>query len=139
VRADLASAGFAGDEIEVAARRVLDVVRRTLADERGRWMFAAHHDDARSEWGIAGVDGGTVVHVVLDRAFVEDGVRWIVDFKTGTHEGGDAAGFLASEAARYAGQLQRYGRLVQAMEGRPVRLALYHPLVHGGFREIAPA
>jgi hypothetical protein len=63
-------------------------------------------------------------------------VRWIVDFKTGTHQGGDVGSFLAREAERYRPQLQRYGRLMRALEGRPVRLALYYPLVDGGFCEI---
>jgi ATP-dependent exoDNAse (exonuclease V) beta subunit len=138
VRADLASAGFADGEIVEAERRVLDAVRNTLSDARGRWLFDPRHDDARSEWGIAGVDEGAIVHLVVDRTFVADGVRWIVDFKTGTHEGGDADGFLASEAERYRPQLQRYGRLMRALDARPVRLALYYPLVPGGFREIPP-
>ena len=136
VRADLASAGFAADEIEPFAQRVLDVVRRTLADTRGRWLFDPAHAEARSEWAIAGVESGAVVHVVVDRTFVADGTRWIVDFKTGTHEGGDAEAFLDAEAMRYRDQLERYARIVGAMDGRPVRIALYHPLVPDGFREL---
>jgi ATP-dependent exoDNAse (exonuclease V) beta subunit len=136
VRADLASAGFAVDEIEPFAQRVLDVVRRTLADTRGRWLFDPTHAEARSEWAIAGVESGAVVHLVVDRTFVADGVRWIVDFKTGAHEGGDAAAFLDGEVRRYREQLERYARIVGAIDGRPVRIALYHPLVAGGFREL---
>jgi ATP-dependent helicase/nuclease subunit A len=139
VRADLASFGFTSDELPKATERVLDAVRRTLADARGRWLFDARHADARSEWAIAGVDGGAVVHVVVDRTFVADGVRWIVDFKTGSHEGGDVAAFLDSEVERYRGQLERYGRLMCGLDARPIRLALYYPFVEGGFREIQAA
>jgi ATP-dependent exoDNAse (exonuclease V) beta subunit len=135
-RADLGAAGLLGRELDDAVHKVTESVRRTLADPRGRWIFAATHEDARSEWGLAGVEGDEIVHVVLDRTFVVDGERWIVDFKTGTHEGGDVEGFLASEAERYRPQLERYGRLMHACEGRPVRLALYYPLIDGGFREI---
>ena len=136
VHADLASAGFGADEIGPFAQRVLDVVRRTLGDARGRWLFDASHEDARSEWGIAGVDCGEIVHLVLDRTFVADGIRWIVDFKTGTHEGGDPAVFLDREATRYREQLARYARVVAALDSRPIRVALYYPLVEGGFREL---
>ncbi len=138
VRADLASAGFATDEVEPFAQRVLDVVRRTLADPRGRWLFDPSHAEARSEWALAGVEGGEIVHIVVDRTFVADGERWIVDFKTGAHEGGDADAFLDSEASRYLAQLARYARIVGALDPRPVRVALYHPLVPGGFRELRP-
>ena len=142
VRADLAAAGFMADELPRAAERVLEAVRRTLDDRRGRWLFDARHADARSEWAIAGVDCGAIVHVVIDRTFVAEGVRWIVDFKTGAHEGGDASGFLDAEVERYREQLERYGRLMRGLDARPVRLALYYPFVEDGFREIpssAPA
>ena len=78
------------------------------------------------------------MHVVLDRAFITKGERWVVDFKTGAHEGADAAAFLDAELARYRGQLQRYGRIVAALDpAHRVRLALYHPRVPGGWREVA--
>jgi hypothetical protein len=78
-----------------------------------------------------------VVHVTLDRTFVADGVRWIVDFKTGRHEGGGVEAFLAREVDRYRGQLERYARVVRALDARPIKLALYYPLVEGGWREWA--
>ena len=37
----------------------------------------------------AAEDEGRIVHVVLDRSFVAGGCRYIVDFKTGAHEGAD--------------------------------------------------
>jgi hypothetical protein len=136
VDAELADHGFTDDERPAAVGKVLEAVRRTLADPRGRWLFDPSHAEAHSEWPIAGIDGGAVAHVVVDRTFVVDGERWIVDFKTGTHEGGDAAAFLESEAIRYRDQLARYGRLLHALDGRPVRLALYYPLVRDGFVEV---
>ena len=82
---------------------------------------------------------GEIVHVVLDRTFVADGVRWIVDFKTGTHEGGDPEAFLDAEVERYRPQLARYARIVSALDPTPIRLALYHPRVPGGWREVSAA
>jgi ATP-dependent exoDNAse (exonuclease V) beta subunit len=77
-----------------------------------------------------------VTHAAVDRTFVTEGVRWIVDFKTGTHEGTDREGFLDREQERYATQLERYAAFVRALDARPIRLALYHPLL-GGWREWA--
>jgi ATP-dependent exoDNAse (exonuclease V) beta subunit len=102
------------------------------------WLFDPSHEDARSEWAVTGVDGGEVVHVVVDRTFVADGERWIVDFKTGAHEGADPAGFLDGEVERYRPQLERYARIVGALDpAHRIRLALYHPRVPGGWRELA--
>jgi ATP-dependent exoDNAse (exonuclease V) beta subunit len=131
---------LAGEGVGAAARadataRVLGVLGRTLDDARGRWLFAPTHDDAKSEWALAGFHEGAVDHVTLDRTFVADGVRWIVDFKTGRHEGGDATTFLDREQERYRAQLERYARIVRGLDARPIRLALYFPLVDGGWRE----
>jgi len=79
------------------------------------------------------------VRIVVDRTFVANDERWIVDFKTGTHEGGDPRAFLESEVERYRETMQRYGRMLAGLEKRKVRLALYYPLVEGGFREIGNA
>ena len=134
IRAELALAGVPASEQEAAARRVAHAVERTLADTRGRWLFAGEHTEATSEWALAGVDEGEVVHVALDRSFVSEGMRWIVDYKTGAHEGADPGAFLDREVERYRPQLMRYARLVRGLDARPIRLALYYPLVEGGFR-----
>jgi hypothetical protein len=135
LRAEFAGEGFTSDEAAHAASKVQAILKATLGDERGRWLFDPTHAEARSEWPLAGVERDAVAHVVLDRTFVADGIRWIVDFKTGGHEGGDVAAFLDREVERYRLQLTRYGRLVRALDPeRPIRLALYYPLVPGGFR-----
>ncbi len=107
---------------------------RLLADRRGRWLFDPAHAEAISEWALAGWDGKGVAHISIDRTFVTDGVRWIVDFKTGAHEGAEPDAFLDRERERYRGQLERYAAFVRALDSRPIRLALYHPL-QGGWRE----
>jgi ATP-dependent exoDNAse (exonuclease V) beta subunit len=135
ITAELGGEGVEPDQREDAARRVVDIVMRTLRDPRGRWLFDAAHEDAHSEWALSGEDEGRIVHVVLDRSFVASGCRYIIDFKTGAHEGADAAAFLAREFQRYQAQLAQYARIVAAFDPRPIRIALYHPLVDGGWQE----
>jgi ATP-dependent exoDNAse (exonuclease V) beta subunit len=137
ITAELAGEGVPAEERAEAAERIAAAVARTLADARGRWLFDSAHADAQSEWALAGVDGETLCHVTVDRTFVAGGTRWIVDFKTGRHEGGDPRAFLDREVERYRGQLERYARLVRELDVRPIRLALYFPLVDGGWREWA--
>jgi len=87
---------------------------------------------ARNEFPIAGLLEGRIAHVVLDRTFVdEQGVRWIVDYTTGRHEGGDVETFLDREQERYRVQLERYARLMARLDARPIRLGLYYPLLDG--------
>ena len=137
ILAELGGEGVGADRREESARRIGDIVARTLRDPRGRWLFDPAHEDAHSEWALAGDDEGRIVHVVLDRSFVAGGFRYIVDFKTGGHLGGGASTFLAREFERYRPQLARYARIVRAFDARPVKIALYHPLVEGGWQEMA--
>jgi hypothetical protein len=67
----------------------------------------------------------------------QQGVRWIVDYKTGMHEGADLEAFLDSEQARYREQLERYAALMAQLGGEPIRVALYFPLLQG-WREWQP-
>ena len=67
---------------------------------------------------------------MLDRTFVSDGVRWIIDYKTSSHSGGDLEGFIESEKARYRAQLERYREALALAENRPIRTALYFPLLN---------
>jgi len=135
IRADLVAEGLAGASLDGATADVLAALAAVEGDARGRWLFDPAHEDAHSEWALAGVDAGALVHVTVDRTFVAGGVRWIVDFKTGRHEGADAAAFMAREEERYRAQLTRYARIVRALDARPIRLALYYPLVRDGWRE----
>ena len=136
-RDELVAAGLPADVLEGAAGRVAATITQTLADERGRWLLGPRAD-AQSELRLTGADAGGVVNIVMDRTFVdEQGVRWIVDYKTGTHEGGDVEAFLDRERERYHPQLERYAALMKARDNRPVRLGLYFPMLNG-WREWSP-
>ncbi len=130
----LAAEGIPGSLLQRAVDRVVHAIKQMQADDRGRWILDAGHSDSRAEWPITMVDGGEVLQLIIDRTFVSDGTRWVIDYKTSTHEGGDLDSFLASERTRYETQLARYRRALelyelQAGSRRPVRTALYFPLL----------
>ena len=128
-RAVLANLGVPPGELEWAADRVESGLLRTLRDPRGRWVLE-NHADAASELSIAGLIGGNLCEGVIDRTFVdENGVRWIIDYKTSLHEGTGLENFLEEEKDRYRQQLEGYARLMGQRDDRPVRLGLYFPLM----------
>jgi hypothetical protein len=139
VTRELAALGLTGGEVSAAVEQVLSAIAATLGDPRGRWLFDPGHDQARSEFALTGRLDEKFVHLVLDRTFVDRaGVRWIVDFKLSRHEGAGAEGFLDREQERYRAQLETYARVMSSMDSRPIRVALYFPLV-AGWREWNPA
>jgi ATP-dependent helicase/nuclease subunit A len=124
--------GVPDARLQECVQRVRGALDAVLADPRGRWLLGGLQREARSEWRLSGEVEGAFVSVALDRTFVDDeGIRWVVDYKTGIHEGADLPAFLDSERERYRGQLERYAALVRRMEDRPIRLALYFPLLKG--------
>ena len=127
LRRGLQNLGVPDDELDPASDKALRALRQTLTDDTGRWILTTHRE-ARSEWALTLHEESTR-HYVIDRTFVDDqGVRWIIDYKTGEHLAGDRAAFLDREQLRYREQLETYGRIVRLLEDRPIRLALYFPL-----------
>jgi ATP-dependent exoDNAse (exonuclease V) beta subunit len=136
--AELAELGVPYERRNAAVAKVLEAVRRTLDDERGRWLLDASHRAAQSELALTGVAGSGLVSIVIDRTFVDaTGVRWIVDYKTSGHEGAGLDEFLDSERERYREQLERYAQLMRSFGDEPIRLGLYFPLL-SAWREWAP-
>jgi ATP-dependent exoDNAse (exonuclease V) beta subunit len=135
-RSALSSLGVPTAELDNAAGRAADAVLGTLRDERGRWILRNDRAATACEYPICGVIDSRVVSVRVDRTFVDsDGTRWIIDYKTSFHEGSGIDAFLDNELARYRGQMTAYTRLFAVMEDRPVRTALYFPLL-GSWREL---
>ncbi|MCZ6536934.1 MAG: UvrD-helicase domain-containing protein [Gammaproteobacteria bacterium] len=136
-RAQLMALGLPATDLDDATESVQESIGNILDDEKGRWILGAHLE-ASCEQALSGFLGGELVNVVLDRTFIdEEGTRWIIDYKTSRHEGGDLDDFLDMQQQRYEGQLERYARLMHNMEDRPVRVGLYFPLLKG-WREWQP-
>ena len=123
---DLERRGVPAADLKTSAARVAEALKNTLADERGRWLLGPQKD-AKAELRLR-----TAAHAtyIVDRSFRDEkGELWVVDWKTSRHEGTDLEGFLASEQARYAPQLERYAAALGAR-----RLGLYFPAL-GRWRE----
>lgn len=133
--------GLFGAALDAALENVVASIGKALAhDSPGRWLLDSGHSEARSEWELTWVAAdGRVQNLVIDRTFIdkETQVRWLVDYKNSRPlPDEDLATFLAREEATYRVQLERYRDALQAMENRPIRVALYfaalgylHPVV----------
>jgi ATP-dependent helicase/nuclease subunit A len=114
--------GHAPGECSSGAARAQAALQATLASDAGRWLLTPRAE-AAAELALASDTGEGLVTQVVDRTFIEDGERWIVDYKSAQVEGDDA--LLAAHAEAYRPQLERYARLF-AGEGRPLRLAIFY-------------
>ena len=119
-------ASHGGDETDVAGRA---------------WPLAARaggaHAQAASELARQGVVDGQLLEGVIDRTFVdESGHRWIVDFKTSTHEGGGLERFSMRKSSVTGPTAALCALMRRCTPGRSVRAALYFPMMRQ-WREVA--
>ena len=130
LRSALRQEGLAGEKLDEAVSRALSALGNTVADERGRWILSRHPHDER-ELALTTALNGRVQRYVVDRTFVFEGKRWVIDYKTSAHSGGDLEGFLDNEQQRYRSQLEGYAGVLQSLEPGPVHLGLYFPMLQG--------
>ncbi|MGA1730042.1 MAG: PD-(D/E)XK nuclease family protein, partial [Steroidobacteraceae bacterium] len=109
--------------------RIEQALGRMRASELARHFLDRDHLESASELALTAHLDGRVIRVKLDRTWVEEGIRWIVDWKTSLHEGGKLDHFLNEELRRYGPQLQSYSRVAATLDGRPQKVGLYFPLM----------
>ena len=117
----LAEAGLKPADAEACLDEAGRQIAAVLRDATGRWLLKPR-PGAASEFAATGLVDGTLHSVRFDRTFEDDGIRWIVDFKTGPVAGKQA---IQEAMTRYRPQLERYRRLAENLYAKPVKTALY--------------
>lgn len=130
-RASLIEAGISVDESDQALTFVESAVINARADPQAEWIFSPNHQDIFTEWPITGVINNNIWHCVIDRSFIDkNGTRWIIDFKSSRHEQQqDLDQFIVQEKERYRCTMDRYAAMAKAIDPRPIRTALYYPVL----------
>jgi ATP-dependent helicase/nuclease subunit A len=125
--------GHSEEEAVQGAASVARNLARTLDSEAGRWVLHTR-EGAHAEFALATADEHKIATHVMDRTFIEDGQRWIIDYKSAwLGEAADTAA-LSAFAEQYRAQLERYAGLFLG-EGVPVRKAVFF-LAHGQLVEL---
>lgn len=116
--------------LDRALARVMQALLNALSDNTGRWLLDNRHEDSRAELELYFLEAQATTTHIVDRTFIEQGMRWIVDYKTDEPaKGQDLDAFLATRKAEYREQLERYAALFAQQETRPISLMLYFPLL----------
>ena len=117
--------GVSSIELDKAFKLVIANLHNTLNDEQGRFLLTAHQQ-AVSEYAFERYEEDEFKSYIIDRSFVDEhNTRWIIDYKTSSHEGADREDFLEEQKRYYKKQLENYGSLYAENEDRPIKLVLY--------------
>jgi ATP-dependent exoDNAse (exonuclease V) beta subunit len=124
----LKAMGSVGKALETSEEIVRTALMQALESETGRWILSGQHQDAKCELALTGVVDGRLVNAVIDRTFVDnEGVRWIIDYKSGYRSDGDLEAFIEEEVERYTPQLNLYRKLFEGLGETRIETALYLP------------
>ncbi|MGC1509299.1 AAA family ATPase [Ketobacter sp. MCCC 1A13808] len=135
LRLELTRGGVSDQDLNAACalvRRALDNLHQS---KYTRWLFLQSHEDSHAELPLTHVTEQQIVqHLVIDRTFVENGIRYIIDYKLsepGSESGlqGQVTEFLEHESGRYRDQLYTYKAAMNAIKPMETRTYLYFPLI----------
>jgi len=111
---------------------VVEAISNTLADDMGRFILERHLQ-AKNEMVLhKNISHGVFLKRIVDRTFVVDGVRWIVDYKTAMPVDGESQqDFVKKEIQSYRQQMNEYVEMFKDMEKRKIKIiaGLYFPMI----------
>jgi len=111
-------------ELDTILDKVQETIKSNTANDEFTWIFDEHGLQAQSELGLTNQHNRLFV---VDRTLIDkEGIRWIIDFKTGHPRSSQTnEAFIQSMKERYQSQLLNYGNLFAELESRKTKLALY--------------
>jgi ATP-dependent exoDNAse (exonuclease V) beta subunit len=104
-------------------------IETMLADEKGLWILDNHVEShCEQELAYFDTDSQTVKTSIIDRTFVENDTRWIIDYKySRPNDNETAQQFIQRQTEAYSWQLKHYAQLYRHIDNYSVRCALYFP------------
>ena len=68
--------------------------------------------------------------VIVDRLFIDDGILWIIDFKTASvNEGETLDKFIERQKISHQSQIEKYKEVLDDFFDFPIKAAIYCPAV----------
>lgn len=101
---------YDANDAEQGAARVSTLLKTTLASEQGRWVLQ-NRSIAASELAIQSNLNQEVSKRIIDRTFVDNSTRWIIDYKTVNLAKETSDNALLAIANQYREQLEAYAEL----------------------------
>ncbi len=129
----LQTLGLEAHQLQTALDLLTQGLTQTLKCQRGLWILQPH-EAAANEFALHTYVNNQHRALIMDRTFVENAERWIIDYKTSLPTGNIEA-FLQQDVPTHIAQLQYYAQVMQKIDKRPIRLGLYYPLI-SAWREL---
>ncbi|WP_062067779.1 UvrD-helicase domain-containing protein [Cellvibrio sp. OA-2007] len=118
--------GWSGDNLNRALQKIATAITNTINSEQGRWLLNCEHEQSACELSLMQKEKQDVREHIIDRTFIADGIRWIVDYKSSEPESGEPENsFIKREVNTYTQQLKKYESVLTEIDSLPISLAIY--------------
>ena len=113
------------DLINELKQKTDEHLTRTLNSKQGQWILR-QREDHKSEYGMTGIVNGSIQRIFVDRMFVENKLRWIIDYKSSPPSNNLTLDtFYQSQIELYKTQLERYQHIAENIYSEPIRTGLF--------------
>ena len=102
---------------------VIALLQTTIASKDGQWVLTKHAQ-AQSELALQAIENDEISTKVIDRTFIANGNRWVIDYKTMAIENSQDVAAIEGIAMQFKPQLAGYA-LLFAHEDLPVKQAIF--------------
>ncbi len=116
-RYSLKATGLDSSELTAAMEQLNEQLTRIFNDPVGQWIIRSH-DQEQNEYALLTQHQGDVVTRIIDRTFCDQGIRWIIDFKTGRED--------SKTQEHHRRQVNEYAELLASRTEAPIRCGIYY-------------
>ncbi|MGD9107771.1 MAG: UvrD-helicase domain-containing protein [Gammaproteobacteria bacterium] len=120
--------GVLSDNLDYAKKQIELVLKNILTDPRAQWILK-NHQDHRNEFAISTTQNNQLKHYRIDRTFIDQNKRWIIDYKTTAFSGKNIEKFIAQERIKHQQQLTNYQQLLMQLYSEKISCGLYYPAI----------
>ena len=113
----LRALGLTDETANAAKTTITQQLNRLFQCPIGQWIIQPHRDE-HNEYELLIEANNDIATKIIDRTFYDNGVRWIIDFKTGVEN--------KETQKKYHHQLNEYGRILQNKYSEPIHCGLYY-------------
>lgn len=113
----LVSLGLTGSELELVFKTLYEQITQFFADPIAQW-FSQKHKAEQNEYALLIKEKNLPRTRIIDRTFISQGIRWIIDFKTGNEE--------ERSVAAHRQQVNYYASLMSKLDMHPIYCGIYY-------------
>ena len=130
ISAALIQLGVKLELLSASVQRVLEALLKTVISQKAPFLFLNDHEDSHSEYQVSKKQGHLIHFYVMDRTFIDQDIRFIIDYKVAQpREGEDSQAFFQRLRKEYQAQLLCYAELLREKgENRQIKTGLFLPL-----------